>query len=155
MSLDTSIKILLVEDSKIMRKMEIKTLHELGFKNILEADDGDEAISQLEDDPGIQLIISDWNMPNKDGYELLQWVRADEKCRDIPFTMATAQSDKSQARVWRKRQVSQILSPNRLTPKNYWLRSKKRWARERNPKPVKKKWTLLLNLLPTAVSDYA
>jgi chemotaxis signal transduction protein/CheY-like chemotaxis protein len=89
---NTEIKILLAEDAKIMRRIEIKALNELGYSNIIEANDGAEAIELL--DESIDLIISDWNMPNKSGLELLTWVRADEKFKKTPFLMATAQSDK-------------------------------------------------------------
>lgn len=96
MPVDSAIKILVVEDSKITRKMEIKILKQLGFENILEADDGEDAVVKLNADPDIGLIISDWNMPNKSGYDLLVWVRASERCRNIPFILATAQSEKRQ-----------------------------------------------------------
>lgn len=86
------IKILIAEDAKTMRRIEIKALNELGYSNIVEANDGAEAIELL--DESIDLIISDWNMPNKSGLELLTWVRAEEKFKDVPFLMATAQSDK-------------------------------------------------------------
>lgn len=67
MSLNPEMKILLVEDSKITRKMEIRILKELGFNNIVEADDGELAIQKLREDEEIDLIISDWNMPNRGG----------------------------------------------------------------------------------------
>ena len=75
MSLDTNLKILLVEDAAVMRKMEIKTLNSLGLENIVQAEDGNDAIEKLNAEKGFNLIISDWNMPNKDGFELLMWVR--------------------------------------------------------------------------------
>ena len=71
MSLDTQMKILLVEHSKAIRKLQIKILKELGFNNLAEANDGEEAIQKLHKEEEIRLIISDWNMPNKNGYELL------------------------------------------------------------------------------------
>ncbi|MBF0523715.1 MAG: chemotaxis protein CheW [Deltaproteobacteria bacterium] len=90
------IKILLVEDTAIMRKIEINTLKSLGYENIIEAVDGNDAIARLQAEPGIDLIISDWNMPNKDGYELLRWVRANDRLKQIPFLMATGEGDKKQ-----------------------------------------------------------
>ena len=68
-------RILLVEDAAVMRKIELKALKSLGFEDILEAKDGDEAILVLESEEKIDLVISDWNMPNKGGYELLVWMR--------------------------------------------------------------------------------
>ncbi len=97
MSIDPkNVKILLVEDAAVMRKIEIKTLNALKFDNIIEAEDGNKAIEILEQDEGIDLIISDWNMPNMGGYELLVWVRANDKYKDIPFLMATGQGDMKQ-----------------------------------------------------------
>ncbi|MCP4107957.1 MAG: ABC transporter substrate-binding protein [Desulfobacteraceae bacterium] len=97
MSIDPkNVKILLVEDAAVMRKIEIKTLNALKFENIIEAGDGSKAVEILEQDEGIDLIISDWNMPNMGGYELLVWVRANEKYKDIPFLMATGQGDMKQ-----------------------------------------------------------
>ena len=90
------VTILIVEDAAVMRKIEFKTLTSLGFDNILEAEDGGVAVSLLEGGAPVDLIISDWNMPNMDGYELLCRVRADERFREIPFLMATGQGDKAQ-----------------------------------------------------------
>jgi len=94
MELDVSMKILIVEDAKVVRKMAIKILKEIGFTSILEAGDGQIATNVLSDNPDINLIISDWNMPNKDGFSLLQWVRAKKQFDHIPFIMATAQGEK-------------------------------------------------------------
>jgi chemotaxis signal transduction protein/ABC-type nitrate/sulfonate/bicarbonate transport system substrate-binding protein/AmiR/NasT family two-component response regulator len=95
MTVDKEMKILVVEDSGITRKMEIKILKELGFNQIVEATDGLEAIQKLEGvEKGVQLIISDWNMPNKNGYDLLVWVRGNKETSQIPFIMATAQGEK-------------------------------------------------------------
>jgi chemotaxis signal transduction protein/CheY-like chemotaxis protein/ABC-type nitrate/sulfonate/bicarbonate transport system substrate-binding protein len=90
--------ILLVEDAAVMRKIEIKTLKSLGFEDVIEAVDGEVAVAKLQENDKIDLIISDWNMPNKDGYELLVWVRGEEKFKHIPFLMATGQGEKKQER---------------------------------------------------------
>ncbi len=87
------IKILLVEDATTMRKLELKSLKSLGFENIIEAGNGEEALEKLQQEPGINFIISDWNMPKMGGYEVLTWVRASEKFKDIPFLMATGQGE--------------------------------------------------------------
>jgi len=97
MSIPEDIKILLVEDAVTMRKIEIKTLNSLGFKNILEAGDGQIATQILQEQGDVGLVISDWNMPNMGGYELLVWMRERDDFEKIPFLMATGQSDRSQA----------------------------------------------------------
>jgi CheY-like chemotaxis protein len=91
-----NIAILLVEDAAVMRKIEVKTLKSLGFETIIEAADGEIAVAKLQENEKIDLIISDWNMPNKDGYELLVWVRGEEKFKHVPFLMATGQGEKKQ-----------------------------------------------------------
>ncbi len=93
------LKILLAEDAKTMRMIEKKSLKNIGYDNVVEAEDGAVAISKLKEDDTIDLIISDWNMPNKGGLDLLEWARADEKYKNIPFIMATGQADKKQEKV--------------------------------------------------------
>jgi len=94
MAVDPGIKILLAEDAGTMRKMEVRILNQLGFKNIVEAKDGNDAIEKLTTFPDIDLVISDWAMPGKDGHELLTWIRGQEKFKTIPFLMATGHGDK-------------------------------------------------------------
>ncbi|MGD8388742.1 MAG: response regulator, partial [Desulfobacteraceae bacterium] len=90
MTLDPAkITVLLVEDAATMRKIEMKTLTSLGFENIIEAKDGEDAVDRLRQTDGIDLVISDWNMPNRNGFDLLVWVRADKRYHDVPFIMAT------------------------------------------------------------------
>ncbi|HFQ81426.1 MAG TPA: response regulator [Desulfobacterales bacterium] len=91
------IKILLAEDAKTMRRIEVNILNSLGYKNIIEADDGIHAKKLLQKTGDIDLIISDWNMPNMSGYDLLVWSRQkSKKFKKVPFIMATAQADKAQ-----------------------------------------------------------
>ena len=102
-------KILIVEDTASMRKIEIKLLKSIGLENILEAEDGTAAVEILEEHDDIDLILSDWNMPNMGGYELLLWVRNSDKYADIPFIMATAQADKPQANKAQEAGVSSFI----------------------------------------------
>ena len=96
MPVEYSMKILLVEDSKFMRAMEVNMLHDLGYANIEEAMDAETAMSKLEQDKNIKLIISDWNMPGKSGYDLLVWVRSHPKLKDIPFVIASGRGEKKE-----------------------------------------------------------
>ncbi|KPA14194.1 response regulator receiver modulated CheW protein [Candidatus Magnetomorum sp. HK-1] len=89
-------KILLVEDSTSIRKLELRMLMDTGFHNIVEAVNGEDAIEALEKNSDIGLIISDWNMPKKTGIELLEWLKTNDKFKHIPFIMATAQGAKKQ-----------------------------------------------------------
>lgn len=110
MKLTKEIKILLVEDAGVMRKMERKTLNALGYENITEAEDGNVAIDILSKPNDVSLIISDWNMPNKDGYELLLWIRANEKTKNLPFIMATGRGEKKEAAKASEAGVSAFIS---------------------------------------------
>ncbi|KPA17737.1 Response regulator receiver modulated CheW protein [Candidatus Magnetomorum sp. HK-1] len=93
---DSNLKILLVDDFKSTRNLERNMLKAIGYNNIVEAVDGEDAINKLLIEHDIGLIISDWNMPNKSGYDLLVWVRANGPFKSLPFVMATAQSEKKE-----------------------------------------------------------
>lgn len=92
-SVDRNIPILVVDDFNTMRRIVRGALKQLGFENITEAEDGKVALEKL----GLsefKLIISDWNMPNMMGIDLLRAVRGDEKFKTIPFLMVTAEAQK-------------------------------------------------------------
>jgi chemotaxis signal transduction protein/CheY-like chemotaxis protein len=110
MAVNKNIKILLVEDAGVMRKLEIKTLNSLDFNNVKEAENGKDAIELLKNDPGVELIISDWNMPVMDGFELLKWVRSNEKTKDVPFLMATGRGEKKEVEKASEAGVSSFIS---------------------------------------------
>ena len=93
----TSIKILLVEDFGITRRLQIRALKESGFDHIIEAENGVIAMEKLKQEKDIGLIISDWNMPEMNGFDFLLAVRSEKEFRHIPFIMATAQGEKAQA----------------------------------------------------------
>lgn len=94
MELDKNMKIILAEDGGTMRKMEVRILNQIGFENIVECRDGSEAMNELESSGEAGLVISDWNMPNKSGMDLLQEMRSNQRFAAIPFIMATGQGDK-------------------------------------------------------------
>jgi ABC-type nitrate/sulfonate/bicarbonate transport system substrate-binding protein len=101
MSLNKGIAILAVDDSGTMQIMFKQMLQKNGYENITLAENGEDAVDKLQEHR-FDLIISDWNMPKKDGLELLQWIRSDENCKDILFIMATAQGDKTQQELAKK-----------------------------------------------------
>ena len=110
MELNKNIRILLVEDASVMRKMEIKTLNSLEFNNIKEAEQGKEAVEILKNDPKYDLIISDWNMPVMDGFELLNFVRTNQATASIPFLMATGRGEKKEVEKALEAGVSSFIS---------------------------------------------
>jgi two-component system chemotaxis response regulator CheY len=89
----SDIKILVVDDFSTMRRIIGGLLRELGYKNIREAEDGVEALKKLRMDPEpFDFVISDWNMPNMTGIEMLREIRADSKLQHIPVLMVTAEA---------------------------------------------------------------
>jgi two-component system chemotaxis response regulator CheY len=93
MPVDTSIKVLIVDDFATMRRIVKGVLKQLGFNNIIEAEDGNAALEELKKEK-IGLIVSDWNMPNMSGLDLLKAVRANDQFKGIPFIMVTAEGQK-------------------------------------------------------------
>ena len=86
-------KILIVDDFKTMRRIIKNILKQLGYNNILEADDGSSALTLLKREK-VDFIVSDWNMPKMSGLDLLKAIRSDEKLKSIPFLMVTAEAKK-------------------------------------------------------------
>lgn len=90
---DFKIKVLVVDDFPTMRRIVKNLLKQLGFENIDEADDGVNALAKLKNG-GFGLVVSDWNMPNMEGIDLLRAVRQEPAVKDIPFLMVTAEAEK-------------------------------------------------------------
>ena len=84
-------RILVVDDFSTMRRIIKNILRQLGFNNIIEADDGSTAWETLNKDK-IDFIISDWNMPKMPGIELLRKVRSSEEFANLPFLMVTSEA---------------------------------------------------------------
>ena len=91
MSLDKNMKILVVDDFATMRKVIKNLLKQAGYNNIVEAEDGAEALKTLKS-MNVDFVISDWNMPNMNGLEFLKAVRADGEISGKPFLMVTAEA---------------------------------------------------------------
>jgi two-component system chemotaxis response regulator CheY len=91
--IDTSIKVLVVDDMSTMRRILKNVLKQVGFSNLVEAENGQDALNKLKVGD-IGLIVSDWNMPVMPGIELLRTVRADAELKHLPFLMVTAEAQK-------------------------------------------------------------
>ncbi|MBM4307289.1 MAG: response regulator [Deltaproteobacteria bacterium] len=90
---DLKMKILVVDDFSTMRRIVKNILRQLGYVNIHEAEDGAAALEVLRRE-SIDFVISDWNMPQMTGLELLKAVRTSEEWKDLPFLMVTAEGQK-------------------------------------------------------------
>jgi two-component system chemotaxis response regulator CheY len=87
------LRFLVVDDFATMRKIVHNLLKELGFSRIEEAEDGAAALKQLRAG-GFDFVVSDWNMPNMTGIELLKEVRQDPSLKHLPLLMVTAEAKK-------------------------------------------------------------
>jgi two-component system chemotaxis response regulator CheY len=88
-------KFLVVDDYSTMRRIIKNLLHDLGYANVTEADDGNTALPLLKNG-SFDFLITDWNMPGMPGLDLLKAVRADEKLKKLPVLMLTAEAKREQ-----------------------------------------------------------
>lgn len=89
--MDQNIKILIVDDFSTMRRIIKNLLRELGFNNTDEAEDGDVALNKLKSH-NYDFVVTDWNMPNMPGIDLLRAIRGDPGLKAIPVLMVTAEA---------------------------------------------------------------
>jgi len=88
-----STKFLVVDDMATMRRIIRSLLEQLGYKSIDEAEDGVEALKKLRSQ-NYDFVITDWNMPNMTGLELVQEIRKDSQLKHLPVLMVTAEAKK-------------------------------------------------------------
>jgi two-component system chemotaxis response regulator CheY len=105
---DLKTKILVVDDFSTMRRIIKNILKQLGYTDICEADNGLAALEVLKTE-NIGLVISDWNMPQMSGMELLKAVRATDAWKEMPFLMVTAEGKKEQVLEAVKHKVSNYI----------------------------------------------
>jgi two-component system, chemotaxis family, chemotaxis protein CheY len=91
MPADTKMHVLVVDDFATMRRIITNVLRQLGFEHILEAEDGTKALQILETEK-VDFVITDWNMPQMSGLDLLKAIRASEDKKHIPVLMVTAEA---------------------------------------------------------------
>ena len=89
------LKFLVVDDFSTMRRIVKNLLHDLGYPNVTEADDGKTALPMLQGG-GFDFLISDWNMPGMSGLDLIKAVRSDAKLAKMPVLMLTAEAKREQ-----------------------------------------------------------
>jgi two-component system chemotaxis response regulator CheY len=89
-----SLKFLVVDDSVTMRRIVINSLRNLGFDNFVEAGDGKEALDKLLADQTINFVITDWNMPNVSGLELVKSIRGNDALSKLLILMVTTRGVK-------------------------------------------------------------
>ena len=97
---NTNTKFLIVDDFSTMRKIIKKVLDEIGYTNTVEAVDGKNALdvlaASIKSGNPVQFIISDWNMPNMQGIDLLRACKDNPEYKALPFMLVTAESEQAQ-----------------------------------------------------------
>ena len=87
-------KILLVDDSSTMRRIQKNTLTQLGLTDVDEAEDGEAAVAKVQATKS-DLVLMDWNMPKMTGIDALKKIKADPALKSVPIIMVTSESEKS------------------------------------------------------------
>ncbi len=87
-------KFLIVDDSVTMRRIVANSLRNLGYNTWVEANDGEDALEKLKGNPDVDFIITDWNMPNMTGLELVKAIRGSAKFAELPILMVTTRGIK-------------------------------------------------------------
>jgi two-component system chemotaxis response regulator CheY len=93
MPVNNNLKFLVVDDFSTMRRIVRNLLKELGFTNVDEAEDGVAALQKLRS-ASFDFVVSDWNMPNMTGIDLLRTIRQDPALKHLPVLMVTAEAKK-------------------------------------------------------------
>lgn len=89
----SDLKILAVDDSPTMRRIIMNTLKRAGYEDVIEASDGKDALAKLKVDK-VDLMITDWNMPEMDGLALVTHLRSSDEYKALPILMVTTRSVK-------------------------------------------------------------
>ena len=113
MGLKTDMKVLVIDDMSTMRKIIKNMMRKIGFTDITEADDGSTAWPKIEEahTNGVpfEFIVSDWNMPQMSGLDLIKKMRADERFKQTPFLMITAEAEQGNVVIAVKAGVSNFI----------------------------------------------
>lgn len=91
MGINVNLKYLVVDDFATMRRVVRSQLRELGIQDVDEAEDGQDALSKLKKG-GFGFVVTDWNMPNMQGIDLLRAIRSDTNLKHLPVLMVTAEA---------------------------------------------------------------
>ena len=86
-------RVLFVDDSPTMRRIMVNSLTKIGFEDLIEAENGEDALEKLEGE-SVDLILLDWNMPEMNGKELVEELRSQDKFKGTPIIMVTTRGTK-------------------------------------------------------------
>ena len=85
-------KVLFVDDSPTMRRIMVNSLNKIGFTDLIEAENGEDALEKIDED--VELILADWNMPEMNGKEMVTELKARDEYKNIPIIMVTTRGTK-------------------------------------------------------------
>lgn len=88
-------RILLVDDSNTMRRIQVNQLNQLGVTDIVQAENGKDALDKLSSQMPVDIVLLDWNMPIMDGFDCLTEIRKDGSYKDVKVIMCTSESEKA------------------------------------------------------------
>lgn len=113
MAINANMKVLVIDDMATMRKIIKNMLGQIGFKNLHEADDGATAWPMIQEahasgEP-FEFIVSDWNMPQMTGLDLLKNIRESDNFKHLPFLMITAEAEQGNVVIAVKAGVSNFI----------------------------------------------
>jgi two-component system chemotaxis response regulator CheY len=101
-------KFLIVDDSPTMLRIIRNALEEIGYDNIVEAEDGEDALEKLEEaDP--DFVVTDWNMPNMNGVDLTNNIRNHPQYSNLPVLMITTRGMKEDVKTAMKAEVNNYI----------------------------------------------
>jgi two-component system chemotaxis response regulator CheY len=89
------LKMLVVDDSPTMRRIIVNTLNKAGFNDLIESENGVEALEKLASNSSINFIMTDWNMPKMDGLAFVASVREEAQFKALPILMVTTKAEKT------------------------------------------------------------
>lgn len=81
-------RFLVVDDSPTMRRIVVNALKTFGFEDVVQAEDGQDGLNKLKEET-VDFVITDWNMPNMTGLELIKAIRSDDDLKHLPILMVT------------------------------------------------------------------
>ncbi len=87
-------KLMLVDDSSTMRRIQKTQLTNLGVSTVIEAENGEQALSVLSENMPVDVVLLDWNMPVMDGITFLRQARTKPEYKDVKIIMCTSESEK-------------------------------------------------------------
>lgn len=130
------INILIADDMPTIRDLVKTQLRQMGYKSIIEAQDGQEALNKLLANEAanipIHLIISDWNMPKLSGLDFLKEVRSRPQMKNLPFVLLTSETERDQVTEAIMAGVSQyIVKP--FTQKTFDEKLRSAWTKHSKP----------------------